>query len=232
MQNNSPGFAIAIDGPVASGKGTIAPKIAKAFNGFYLYTGGMYRAAALYCMRKNVDLELEEEVLKALNNCDIKLNNEQVILNNEDVTLLIKDREVANRGSKIAVYKTVRQKLVERQQAIAKEEIEKGNVVVAEDRDIATKVLPQAEVKIFLTAKSRLRALRRLRQYWELGVRDITIDDVHDEILKRDQNDTEREIDPLVKDPEKIGYVVLDDSHLTEEETLKKALSIIEEKRK
>lgn len=223
MTNNftaGKGFSIAIDGPVASGKGTIAPLLAKALFGFHLYTGGMYRSVALYCLQNGVDLTNQSEVESVLHAISVRLDDGRIFLNNTDVTEDIKREDVGMGGSTVATYPRVRADLVLRQQKIVKEKIAQGNVVIAEGRDTATKVLPDALLRVFLTARPHVRAERRLRQIQQRG-KDVSYDEVLKDLQMRDQQDSTRATDPLVSDPEKHGYFVLDSSDLTEEETVK-----------
>lgn len=213
------GFIIAIDGPVASGKGTIAPKLAQRLGGFHLYTGGTYRAIALYCLRNNIKLDDIKTIEKILHEIKIDLNEEGIFLNGENVTTELNQPQVANASSSISIYKTVREAMVSLQQIIASREVEKGKIVIAEGRDTATKVFPNAKFKLFLTAVPEVRARRRLNQYSEKGITEHFENVLKDTII-RDKRDSEREVDPLVKDPEKFGYRIIDNSNQTQEETI------------
>ncbi|HHT87834.1 MAG TPA: (d)CMP kinase, partial [Clostridiales bacterium] len=152
-------YSIAIDGPAGAGKSTIAKRIAKHLNFIYVDTGAMYRALALYFIRNNISPDEKEKIENACNNADITieyLNGEQqVILNGENVSHLIRTEEVGNMASAASVYPSVRLKLVELQRNLAK----KANVVM-DGRDIGTYVLPNADLKIYLTAGSSERARR------------------------------------------------------------------------
>nr|MBI5455922.1 (d)CMP kinase [Candidatus Levybacteria bacterium] len=212
-------YSIAIDGPVAAGKGTIAPKLARRLKGLYLYTGAMYRCVALFCFKKGVDLNNEGSVESILSKINIEFKEEKILLNNEDVTEQIKKEIVAMGSSKVALYKGVRQKLVFYQKEIAQKALSEGMSVVAEGRDTATKVLPNASLKIFLTAKPETRAKRRLAQIKKRGEKE-DFKKVLDDVVKRDQQDSKRKIDPLVQNPENYGYFVLDNSDLSEKETI------------
>lgn len=211
------GFAIAIDGPVASGKGTIAKRLSRELGGFYLYSGGMYRAVALACIQKGLDVTEPEQVIRALGKADISIGDKhQILLNGEDVTERIKQPDTASGGSIIAVIPHVRKVLVKRQQEIVKAAVDRGEIVVAEGRDTGTVVLPDADVKIFLTASTDVRAKRRLAQYTDhLGYEKML-----ESVKERDKRDTERKIDPLPSSPELHGYVILDNSEMSEDETL------------
>lgn len=217
------GFVIAIDGPVASGKGTIAPKLANALNGFYLYTGAMYRCVALACIEKGIDMQHEDNVVVVLPDLEIHFEGERVFLNGRDVTERLKAEDAANGSSVVAVYPKVREELVKRQQQIGDTAIKKGQVVVLEGRDTGTKVFPDAAIKIYLTASDEVRAKRRLAQYISQG-REVSFEQVLQEIRERDKRDKERATDPLPSNPEELGYFVVDNSEVNEEKTIMEEL--------
>ena len=212
------GFAIAIDGPLASGKGTVAKKLSKELNGFYLYSGGMYRSVALACINAGRDLTNPEEVISVLGKLSITIGEDhRIILNGKDVTERIAEPDTASGGSIIAVIPHVRKVLVKRQQEIAHAEIEKGKIVVAEGRDTGTAVFPDAALKIYLTATPEVRARRRLVQY---NQSEAAFEKLVQSVKERDERDSNRKIDPLPSDPESLGYVVIDNSHWEEAQTL------------
>lgn len=212
------GFAIAIDGPVASGKGTIAKKLSQELQAFYLYSGGMYRAVALACIQKGLDVTNPEQVIRTLANSDITIRSDHhIILNGQDVTERITESDTASGGSIIAVIPHVRKVLVKRQQEIAHKVIASGNIVVAEGRDTGTVVLPESALKIFLTASPEVRAKRRLTQYNEPA---SEFEKTLAAVKERDARDSGRKIDPLSVNPEADGYVIIDNSAMTEEETV------------
>ena len=213
------GYIIAIDGPVASGKGTIAPKLAEKINGVNLYTGGTYRSVALFCLENGIDPSNEEKVLQNLSSINVKLKGNSVFLNGEEVTDKIAGPEVASATSKISTIQGVREAMVEIQRKLATKETDKGKVVVAEGRDTATRVFPEAKVKIYLTAGVEVRAKRRLLQYEEKGM-DIGFSQVLQDTIERDKIDSERKIDPLVMHPEKFGYLIVDNTDQTEDQTV------------
>lgn len=212
----SKGFVIAIDGPVASGKGTIASLLAEKLFGFHLYTGAFYRCVALYCIENGIDLLNEELVYKALDHIIVDLTEYTVFLNDQEVSERIKEKDVARGSSVIAVYPMVRKWAVGRQQEIAEREKQKGKAVIAEGRDTGTVIFPKADLKIFLTADPLIRAKRRKTQEGLVE----PVEDVLKTIKERDKRDIEREADPLVKNPREYGYVVIDNSGQTEEETI------------
>lgn len=213
------GFSIAIDGPVASGKGTLALALAKRLDGFFLNTGAMYRSLALLAFEKGVDFNDEEEVLKLLPLVNVDLRDGKVFLNGKDVTDEIKKPEPDKGSSIVAVYKKVREVMVSKQQELANKNIEMGKIVIGEGRDAGTRVLPNASLKIYLTADIQIRAKRRQELYKSKGVIK-TFEEVLEEAKIRDERDSQREIDPLPSDPEKLGYWILDNSMQTEEESI------------
>lgn len=213
---------IAIDGPVGSGKGTLAINLAKKLSAAHIYTGGMYRALALTCLENRVDINNAEEVLKILQrtNIEVKVDDQTgetlIFLNGRDVTHDIFMPNVSNITPITSKYKEVREEMVRRQREIAKD-----RRVVVEGRDIATVVLPNADIKIFLTADVDERARRRFNQLKEKNV-DISYDDVLQDLIKRDETDTEREESPLEKTADSL---VVDTTNDTIEETVDKVIN-------
>ena len=218
-------IVIAIDGPVGSGKGTLSVALAKKLNILYLYTGGMYRALALACLSAGVNLDNEEEVLKILKNSKIEpyvnAGETRIFLNGDDVTSEIVQPRVSNSTPYVARLPKIREEMVKRQKALVE-----GKSAVIEGRDIASKVAPDANLKIHLTAAVEARARRRLRQYDEEGI-SKTIDEVVTETKERDKKDIEREASPLEISPD---AVVVDTTTDTVNETLEKVIQIIKEK--
>jgi len=223
----SKGFVIAIDGPVAAGKGTISPLLAKNLNGFYLYTGAMYRCLALLCIKRGINTKDENAVVNILSEFRINVSDNRVFLNGEDVTERIKEEDVAMASSKVAVIKKVREEMVSIQREIADKLIDEGKIVIAEGRDTATRVFPNAKLKIFLTATPEVRTKRRLLQIEERGGK-AEFENVLKDVKLRDEQDSDREIDPLVKTPQTFGYFVLNDSEMSEEETIKSIIKEVE----
>ncbi len=213
----SKGFSIAIDGPVAAGKGTIAPILAKKLDGIYLDTGAMYRCVTLYCFKNNIDLDNSEQAETALQKIDIDMTRDKVFLNSEDVTSQIRVKDVDFGVSKVAGVAKVREALILQQKKIAEKALNEGYTFVAEGRDIATKVIPNADLKIFLTANVRVRAQRRLKQK-EGRSEKQNFEKILEDVIKRDEQDIEVN-KTLVKNPEEFGYIVLDNSNMSEEET-------------
>lgn len=217
--------AIAIDGPVAAGKGTIAKLLSTKLHGFNLNTGAMYRCVALYCMQHAVPMQKAEKVIAVLSQIVIDLEDEKVFLNGEDVTEQVKKREVSQFSAKVAAIGKVREAMVQRQQEIGLAKMARGIVVIAEGRDAATKIFPDAALKIFLTARSEVRAKRRYEQMGGKANHTITFEQILQDTNERDRRDYERTVDPLVKEPKKYGYTVIDNSDMNEEETVQRVLS-------
>lgn len=214
------GFSIAIDGPVASGKGTTAKALAQEFDGIFIDTGAMYRTVALYCLEKNIDPKNQVAVERILQDISVEFKNGKVYLNSEDVSGKIRKPKISESTSIVASYPKVRQELVLKQKAIASDAINNDDVVVMEGRDIGTVILPDAELKIFLNAGLEVRAKRRFEQYQEEGMTN-DYDLILRETKERDERDMNREKDPLPKNPEELGYFVIDNSEQTESDTIK-----------
>lgn len=212
--------AIAIDGPVAAGKGTIAKALSTRLQGFHLNTGAMYRCLALYCLTHQIPVAKPELVVKALSEIWFDLDKDKVFLNDEDVTQKIQQRSVSQLVPKVAAIGQVRLEMVKRQQEIGLRKIAQGMVVIAEGRDAATKIFPNAKLKVFLTANPSVRAERRYQQMGGKNNQTISFDAILADTNERDTRDYERKVDPLVKDPQSHGYFLLDDSDLSEEETV------------
>lgn len=213
------GFVIAIDGPVAAGKGTIAPDLSKRLKGFYLYTGATYRSLALYCLEHKISVTDEQAVVKALDEVTIDLVDNKVLLNDQDVTEAIRQVHVHRAVAKVSMFTEVRKRMVARQQEIAQKRIDEGKIIVIEGRDTATVVFPDAALKVFLTAETSVRAQRRLEQFAAAG-KSLSLQTVLEDLKLRDKEDTERAVDPLVLDPEKHGYFLVDNSYLSEPDTV------------
>ena len=213
------GFIIAIDGPLASGKGTIAKKVAHALGGIDLYTGAMYRCVALFCINSGINLKNTADVISQLDKIAVMYRNNRIMLNGTDVTEAIQDSSIAEGASVVAVIPRVRKELVARQRRIGSDAVKKGRIVVVEGRDIGTAVFPQAALKIYLTASVAIRAKRRLLQLQKQGEK-VILNEVLEQIHLRDRRDMERKIDPLASDPKQYGYFVIDNSQLKQEQTI------------
>ncbi len=222
------GFAIAIDGPVASGKGTLAPYLAKELDGFYLDTGAMYRCVALYILENNIDPNDKDEVEKIVKDLAIDFRDGETFLNGEDVSEKIRTGEVSRVVPLAVGYEGVRRELIAKQREIARKNMEEGRTVVVEGRDIATIVLPDAKFKLYLTANVEERAKRRHLQMKALG-EEVYFETVLEDVRQRDKRDIEVN-KTLVSDPQGFGYEILDNSGYTQEETLNKAIEMLRQK--
>ncbi len=214
-------YQIAIDGPAGAGKSTIAKLVAKNKGFIYVDTGAMYRAMALYMLNVKADILDAKEVPDACMGADISIayraGEQVVLLNGENVNGLIRTEEVGNAASVTSRNPDVRERLTYLQKKLARE-----NNVVMDGRDIGTVVLPNATVKIFLTASADVRAKRR---YDELVSKGETPDlaKIREDIILRDKQDTEREISPLKQASD---AVLLDSSNLTIEEVTERILDL------
>ena len=186
---------IAIDGPAGAGKSTIAKRLAKKLGFIYVDTGAMYRAMAYYFLQHNIDAKDENAIAAACPDVDVTITYEngeqQVLLNGENVNGVIRNEEVGNMASSTSVYPVVRKKLVELQRQLAK-----SADVIMDGRDIGTCVLPEAQVKIYLTASSATRAKRRYDELTEKGV-SCDLAEIEKDIIDRDYRDMHRETSPL-----------------------------------
>lgn len=203
-------YSIAIDGPAGAGKSTIAKNIAYELNYIYVDTGAMYRAIALFLIRNNIPADEERKISEAVCNINVEImyenSEQQVILNGENVSKLIRTNQVSQMASISSVYPDVRLKLVEIQRKLAL----KQNVIM-DGRDIGTYVLPEATLKIYLTASVEQRALRRYHEYSNKGeVADL--EHIKNEIEERDFRDINREFAPLKKADD---AVIVDTSFMT-----------------
>mgnify|MGYP000657812573 CR=1 FL=1 len=219
--------SIAIDGPAGAGKSSIAKALSKRLGYIYIDTGAMYRAVALFFVENNVSDGTDSRIESLLEKLEISIKYEdgaqKVILNGEDVTGKLRLEEIGKLASKFSAIGIVREKLVALQRKLAQKE----NVVM-DGRDIGTVVLPNADLKIYLSASSKVRAKRRYLELLEKGQTDLDINDIEDEIIKRDEADMNREISPL-KQADDAYY--LDSSDMTLEEVVSKILSMVKEER-
>lgn len=206
-------YNIAIDGPAGAGKSTIAKLIAKKKGFVYVDTGAMYRGMALYFLEQGISADDQEKISAAVKEVDVTIsyeNGEQVVwLNGRNVNGLIRTEEVSKMASKSSTNGAVRKKLVELQQALAKKES-----VVMDGRDIGTCVLPNADVKVYLTASSHVRAVRRYEELKAKGEPcDLAV--IEKDIIDRDYQDMHRELSPLKQADD---AVLLDSSDMTIEQ--------------
>lgn len=215
-------YNIAIDGPAGAGKSTIAKLVAKELGYVYVDTGAMYRALALHFLRKETDIKDEDLVKNACKDVNITIeyrNNEQIVLlNNENVNPYIRTEEVGKVASATSAYKVVREKLLELQRDLAS-----TSNVVMDGRDIGTFVLPNANLKIFLTASSKERANRRYKELRQKGI-ECNLNEIEEDIINRDYADMNREISPLkqAKDAK-----LIDSSFLNIEEVVNNIINLI-----
>lgn len=216
------GYKIAIDGPAGAGKSTIAKKIAKQLGFIYVDTGAMYRAMALFLLDKGVDPKDASAISRNCENADITIryeNAEQVVyLNGDNVNGFIRTEQVGNMASLTSANPDVRKKLVQLQQKLAADAD-----VVMDGRDIGTCVLPDAEVKVFLTASSRVRAERRYNELIDKGEK-CDIDVIEKDIIERDYQDMTREISPLAAAED---AVLIDSSYMKIEEVADTIIGMI-----
>jgi len=214
-------FHIAIDGPVAAGKGTVSRLVAERLGFVYIDTGAMYRMTALLAKQHEVPFSDEEKVTELVKGAQMDLRapleSEKdgrlatSLLNGQDVTWQIRTEEISSGASQVAALAQVRHELVAKQQEIAV-----GKNVVMEGRDITYRVLPDAQLKIYLSASDIVRAKRRHMQLLTKGT-DIAFDEVYKELIQRDERDTSREVDPLKIVPD---AWVIDTSDLTIEQAV------------
>ncbi len=220
-------FAVAVDGPAGSGKSTVAKEIAKALGILYIDTGAMYRTVGMACLKKGIDPADEGAVVASLDDLDMKIfpeaGGQRILLDGEDITSRIRTEEIGKAASSVAAYQKVREKLVEIQQGLAKEQS-----VIMDGRDIGTKVLPDAEVKIYLEASVEERAKRRVGELEAQG-KTADLEIIREEIAHRDYQDMHRENSPLCRaeDAVNVDTTGLDIPAVTE-----KLLALIAEKTK
>lgn len=182
---------IAIDGPTASGKGTIAARVAAHFGFHYLDSGAIYRITALAALRAGIDLDDEAAIARVAQSLDVVFAGEQVLLRGSDVSADIRQEAVGNAASRIAVFPQVREALLARQRAFAQ-----APGLVADGRDMASVVFPQAQLKVFLTASAQERANRRHKQLLERGI-SVNLADLLADLQARDARDMNRAVAPL-----------------------------------
>lgn len=214
-------YNIAIDGPAGAGKSTIAKMIAKKMNYIYVDTGAMYRAMALYLIHNQVNPEDTDRIAEICKDADISIqyqNGEQVVLlNGENVNAYLRMEEVGNMASYSSAVPEVRLKLVELQRELAK-----TADVIMDGRDIGTYVLPNADVKIYLTASSATRANRRFLELQEKGEA-CDLKEIERDIIERDTRDMNREFAPLRQAED---AVLVDSSDMSIEEVVERIISL------
>lgn len=213
--------SIAIDGPAGAGKSTIAKRVAKELGFIYVDTGAMYRSMALYFLRHGIKGDEEDKIAEACKDIGVSLTYEngeqQVILNGENVNAFIRTEEVSMMTSDTSKYPAVREKLLSLQRELAGKKD-----VIMDGRDIGTCVLPNADLKIYLTASSKERARRRYKEQQERGVA-CDFDQIERDIIARDEQDMNREVSPLMQAED---AVLVDASDMTIEEVVSKVIEL------
>lgn len=212
---------IAIDGPAGAGKSTVAKIVAEKLGYAYIDTGAMYRAIAWKCLQENA--QSEEEIIAVVQKIALRIEIGNIIfVDDENITGLIRSNEVSSKASIVAGIPAVREALFELQRNMGK-----AGGVVMDGRDIGTQIFPQAQVKIFLTASSLERAMRRRKELAERGC-SISLEDIKADIEARDKSDMERAIAPLVQAKD---AVLLDCSQLTIEAVVNNILELVNGKK-
>ena len=220
-------FNIAVDGPAGAGKSTIAKTLAKELGYVYVDTGAMYRAMAYYFLRQGIDKDDEAAITAAVDGADVTIRYEdgaqQVLLNGENITGYLRTEQVGNMASATSIYPSVRTKLVALQQKLAK-----TTDVIMDGRDIGTCVLPDAQVKIYLTASVETRAKRRYNELVEKG-EPADLEKIAVDIQERDDRDMHREMSPLRQAED---AVLVDSSEMSIDEVVAAIRAIADEKRR
>ena len=218
-------FQIAIDGPAGAGKSTVARAVAGKLGLIYVDTGAMYRAIALYLLRGGTDPEDEAALSAALDQIEVGIDykdgEQQILLNGENVSSLIRTQEVSQMASLSSAKSIVRAKLLSLQRDLA----EKHGVVM-DGRDIGTLILPKAQLKVFLTASAKARAMRRYLENREKGI-ECDLEQIEADIIQRDRQDTERTVAPLKQADD---AVLLDSSDMTAEEVTDRIVDLAHER--
>lgn len=209
------GYNVAIDGPAGAGKSTIAKLVAKEKGYVYVDTGAMYRGLAIHFLENGIEAEEKEKIAEACKDADVTIRYEdgqqQVYFNGKNITAKLREEAVGNMASKSSAIPEVRAKLLELQRELARKED-----VIMDGRDIGTCVLPDADVKVFLTASVETRAKRRYDELVEKGVA-CDLEEIARDIAERDERDSTREIAPLKQAED---AVLVDSSHMTIEEVV------------
>lgn len=210
------GYNVAIDGPAGAGKSTIAKLVAKEKGYIYVDTGAMYRGLAIHFIKKGLKAEDIKGIVEACKDAEVSIVYEndvqQIYLNGENVTAMLRTEEVGNMASKTSAIPAVREKLLELQRTLAREKD-----VIMDGRDIGTNILPNADVKIYLTASVEKRATRRYKELLEKG-ENCVYEEIAQDIKERDERDMNREIAPLKQAEDAI---LVDSSEMTIDEVVK-----------
>ena len=204
------GYNVAVDGPAGAGKSTIAKLVAKEKGYIYVDTGAMYRGLAIHFLKKGINPDNKKAVADACRDAQVTIGYEngaqQIYLNGENVTAMLRTEEVGNMASKTSAIPEVRQKLLELQRSLAEEKD-----VIMDERDIGTNILPEADVKIYLTASVETRAKRRFDELKAKGI-ECSLEEIARDIKERDERDMTREIAPLRRAED---AVLIDSSEMT-----------------
>ncbi len=223
--NNEKVFSIAIDGPCGAGKSSVSDDVAEKLDIMHLDSGAMYRAVGLYMLRNGVDVKDIAAVEACMDEVevDVKYENgdQKTYLMGEDVSSLIRTQEVGDAASAVSKGAYVRRKMVERQQALSK-----GVSLLVDGRDAGTCILPEATLKIFLTADVRERAQRRYDERIRKGEA-CDYDEVLKECIERDHNDMTRAVSPLIQAED---AVVVDSTHMTQAEVVDRIVALLKER--
>lgn len=210
------GYNVAIDGPAGAGKSTIAKLVAKEKGYIYVDTGAMYRGLAIHFIKRGLKAEDIKGIVEACKDAEVSIIYEndvqQIYLNGENVTAMLRTEDVGNMASKTSAIPAVREKLLELQRTLAREKD-----VIMDGRDIGTNILPNADVKIYLTASVETRATRRYKELLEKG-ENCVYEEIAQDIKERDERDMNREIAPLKQAEDAI---LVDSSEMTIEEVVK-----------
>ena len=216
------GYNVAIDGPAGAGKSTIAKRVAKELGYVYVDTGAMYRALAIYFLNQGLGTDDTEKIAEVCKHAEVTLQYEdgvqQVYLNGENVTSFLREESVGNMASVTSAIPEVRAQLLELQREMAR-----TKDVVMDGRDIGTNVLPNAEVKVYLTASVQTRANRRYLELSEKG-QECNIDDIEKDIIDRDYRDMHREVSPLVQAED---AVLVESSDMTIEQVVEAITKLV-----
>ena len=204
------GYNVAVDGPAGAGKSTIAKLVAKEKGYIYVDTGAMYRGLAIHFLKKGINPDNKKAVADACRDAQVTIGYEngaqQIYLNGENVTAMLRTEEVGNMASRTSAIPEVRQKLLELQRSLAEEKD-----VIMDGRDIGTNILPEADVKIYLTASVETRAKRRFDELKAKGI-ECSLEEIARDIKERDERDMTREIAPLRRAED---AVLIDSSEMT-----------------
>ncbi len=211
---------IAIDGPAASGKSTIAKEIANILDISYIDSGAMFRAVALYMVNNNIDISNNDKIIENLKYINIDIIDNEIYLNGKNVETDIRENEISNNASRIAVIGEVRELILILQHRLAE-----NKSIIMDGRDIGTAVFPNADYKFFLTASAEERANRRYLESIKNNS-NLTLEEIYEDIIKRDYNDSTRELNPLSKAEDAIE---IDNTNMTINEVINCIIDYIKE---